>query len=193
VLCGGRSGEEPLLALAALPGRAADPEELRATTAALVADTVARVWARRRPGTRAVVGIDGPAGWAEAGPALRIAVQTAAAARALPDRPWHDGRDTELERLLDAGPRDELEMFVQRALGPLLAHDRERKLALLPTLQALCVHGGHKAEAARDLHLHRQALYHRIARIESLLGVDLSDPARLTTLSVALRALPYVG
>jgi purine catabolism regulator len=193
VLSGGRSGEEPLLALAALPAREADPELLRAATASLVADTVARVWARRRPGTRTVVGIDGPAGWGDVGPALRIAVQTAAAARSLPDRPWHDGRDTELERLLDAGPRDELETFVQRALGPLLAHDRERKLALLPTLESLCAHGGHKAEAARDLHLHRQALYHRIARIEALLGVDLSDPARLTTLSVALRALPYVA
>jgi purine catabolism regulator len=161
-------------------------------TASLVADTVARVWGRRRPGTRTVVGIDGPAGWADAGPALRTAAQTAAAARPLPDRSWHDGRHAELQRLLDAGPREELQAFVTRALGPLLAHDRERKLALLPTLQVLCARGGHKAEAARELHLHRQALYHRIARIESLLGADLSDPARLTTLSVALQALPYV-
>jgi purine catabolism regulator len=139
-----------------------------------------------------VIGVDGPGAWNEAGPALRTAARTAVAARALPDRPWHDARETDLERLLAAIEPRGLEEFVQRSLGPLLAHDRERKLALLPTLQALCACGGHKAEAARELHLHRQALYHRISRIEALLGIDLSDPARLTTLAVALRALPYL-
>jgi purine catabolism regulator len=215
VLCGGRSGEEPLLALAALPGRSAASERggaaerggpaeraaraervaaERAAVAERVAEVVTRVWARRRPGTRTIVGVDGPVGWSGAGQALRVAAQTAAAARRLPERPWYDARGTELERLL-AGVGDErvLEEFVERNLGPLRDHDRDHKLALLPTLQALCAHGGHKASAARDLHLHRQALYHRIARIEALLGVDLSDATRLTTLDVALRALPYLA
>jgi purine catabolism regulator len=151
------------------------------------------VWARRRPGTRTIVGVDGPVGWDSAGPALRVAAQTAGAARRLPEKPWYDARGTELERLLAAvGDESVLGEFVERNLGPLLEHDRDHKLALLGTLQALCAHGGHKASAARDLHLHRQALYHRIARIEALLGVDLSDASRLTTLDVALRALPYV-
>jgi len=85
-----------------------------------------------------------------------------------------------------------LDEFVQRNLGPLLDHDRERKLVLLPTLEALCRNGGRKAQAARALHLQRQALYHRIARIESLLEVSLSDPGRLLTLHLALRARFYV-
>jgi purine catabolism regulator len=141
-----------------------------------------------------VVGIDGPADWAGAGGALAVAAATALAARPLPDRPWQDARETELERLLAAiGEPAVLEAFVRRNLGPLLQHDRERTLALTRTLEVLCGHGGHKAESARELHLHRQALYHRIARIEALLDVDLSDPARLTTLHVALRALPYVS
>jgi purine catabolism regulator len=139
-----------------------------------------------------VLGVDGPADWSGAGDALRAAIETAGVAAFLPERRWHDGRELELERLLWAD-RDggELREFVERNLGPLLAHDRERKLALMPTLEALCAHGGRKAEAARALHLHRQALYHRIARIEALLGVDLSDPRRLTTLHVAQRALPF--
>ena len=210
VLCGGRSGEEPLLALAALPGRsatgrrsgaAADRAERaeraaadRAAVAERVAGVVTRVWSRRRPGTRTIVAVDGPVGWEDAGPALRVAAQTAAAARRLPERPWYDARATELERLLAAvGDERVLTEFVERNLGPLLDHDREHKLALLGTLQALCAHSGHKASAARDLHLHRQALYHRIGRIEALLGVDLSDASQLTTLDVALRALPYLG
>ncbi|HLI60005.1 MAG TPA: PucR family transcriptional regulator [Solirubrobacteraceae bacterium] len=208
VLCGGRAGEEPLLALTALPGRstaggrgaaerAARAERLSAERVAVaerIGDVVARVWSRRRPGTRTIVGVDGPVDWSGAGAALRVAAQTAAAARRLPERPWYDARETELERLLAAVHEDGvLAEFVQRNLGPVLKHDRDHKLALLGTLQALCAHGGHKASAARDLHLHRQALYHRIARIEGLLGVDLSDAAQLTTLDVALRALPYVG
>ena len=187
VLCGARSAEGPLLALAA----ASAP---RSVTADLVAETVARVWARRRPATRTVVGIDGPATWADVAPALRVAAQTADAAGPLPDRAWHDGRDTELERLLAAiGGRPELDEFARRNLGPLLGDDAPRTVTLRRTLEALCVHGGHKAAAARELHLHRQALYHRISRLEALLEVDLSEPARLTTLHVALRALPYLG
>lgn len=212
ILCGGRPGDEPLLALTALtalPGRSGarwrGPTAERAAqgdraaaarnvVADRVAEVVARVWERRRPGTRTIVGIDGPVGWEGAGPALRVAAQTATAARRLPERSWYDARATELERLLAAvGDERILVEFVQRNLGPLLDHDREHKLALLGTLQALCAHGGHKASAARDLHLHRQALYYRIARIEALLGVDLSDAAQLTTLDVALRALPYLG
>lgn len=191
ILSGARSGDGPLLALAAVGGD--DPESARRAAAGLVAEVVGRVWARRRPGARVLLGVDGPVEWSDAGRALRVAARTAAAAVPLPDRPWHDARELELERLLWKLRADgELEEFVARNLGPLLAHDRERRLALTPTLQALCEHGGHKAEAARVLHLHRQALYHRIARIEALLGVDLSDPQRLTTLHVALRALPYV-
>jgi purine catabolism regulator len=194
ILCGGRAGEAPLLALAAVGGGADAGPDARRATAELLAATVTRVWARRRPGTRTVVGIDGPVGWEEAGEALTVAMRTAAAAGPLPERPWYDARETELERLLATmRASGELAAFVQRNLGPLLAHDGERALTLTPTLEVLCAHGGHKAEAARELHLHRQALYHRIARIEALLGVDLSDPARLTTLSVALRARPYLS
>ena len=189
VLAGARR-DGPLLGLAAMTERSGD--DVRGATAELIAAAVTRVWSRRRPATRTVLAVDGPGGWERAGNLLAIAAQTALAAGPLPARPFHDGRTLELERLLWAMRADELEAFVARNLGPLLEHDRERKLALLGTLKTLCEHGGRKAEAARALHLHRQALYHRLSRIEALLGADLSDPAQLTTLHVALRALPYV-
>jgi purine catabolism regulator len=186
VLCGARSADGPLLALVAMSGD-------RLAAAGLVADTVSRVWERRRPGTRTTVGVEGPTGWTGAGVALQVAAQTAAAAGPLPVRPWYDGRETELERLLASiGGQPALEQFVTRNLGPLITDRGARMASLRATLEVLCARGGHKAQAARELHLHRQALYHRISRIESLLGVDLSDPTRLTTLSVALRALPYL-
>jgi purine catabolism regulator len=63
---------------------------------------------------------------------------------------------------------------------------------LLPTLAAFCQHGGRKAEAARALHIERQSLYHRLGRIEELLGVDLSDSDTMFALHLAVRALPLV-
>jgi len=186
-LAGGRPAGDHLFALVALgdSGR-------RAAVVDEVAAAVHAAWVRRGARGGAVVGVDGPAGWDGAGAALAIAAATATVGRMLPPRPWHDGRELALDRLLfelrDGG---RLDAFVQRTLGPLLAHDQARKLHLLPTLEVLCAQGGHKAQAARELHLHRQALYHRLSRIESILGVSLSDPAQLLTLHVALRARFY--
>jgi PucR family transcriptional regulator, purine catabolism regulatory protein len=73
-------------------------------------------------------------------------------------------------------------------LGPLADHDARRKHQLMPTLEALCAHGGRKAETARALHLNRQALYDRIARLEGVLGTDLSDTHALLGLHLAIQA-----
>jgi PucR family transcriptional regulator, purine catabolism regulatory protein len=128
-----------------------------------------------------------------AGDELRLTEESAASAVTLADRPWHNVTELELHRLLWAqrGSTD-LAAFVQRAIGPLLDHDQRRKRDLLPTLEALLEHGGHKAETARALHLNRQGLYYRLARIEELLGVDLGDPRQTLTLHVALHARRYV-
>ena len=64
---------------------------------------------------------------------------------------------------------------------------------LLATLEALCANGGRRAEAARALHLNRQALYDRIARLEQLTRRDLDDPEALLTLQLALRANKLLG
>jgi purine catabolism regulator len=84
--------------------------------------------------------------------------------------------------------RDELADYVERVLGPLVEHDARRKHQLLPTLEALCRHGGRKAETARALHLNRQALYDRIARLEAVLDADTGDTETLLGLHLALQA-----
>jgi PucR family transcriptional regulator, purine catabolism regulatory protein len=99
-----------------------------------------------------------------------------------------------LERLLwRLREQEDLRGYVERTLGPVLAHDARRKHPLLPTLEALCEHGGRKAETARALHLNRQALYDRLARLEQVLGGDVSEPQRLLALQLAIRARSYVG
>ncbi len=190
--------------LAVLAGQRERPGELLALIGlrdpagrAGVADVAARALRTavdRRLGageTRVAVGDATP--WRDAGPALRLAAETAASSVALPPAPWHDVRALELQRLLWHWRDDrELRAFVERRLGPVLEHDRRRKHQLLPTLEALCAGGWRKAEAARALHLNRQALYNRLARIEELLDVDLADPEQTLTLHLALRALPHV-
>ena len=137
----------------------------------------------------ALAAADAVQSWDDAGRALQDAADTAASARHRPARLWHDASAADVDRLLWVMRNSaELQRFIQRRLGPLLDHDAHRKNKLLPTLQALCDHGWHKAEAARTLHLQRQALYHRTERIERLLAVDLNDPPTRLGLELAVRA-----
>ncbi|MFE7570119.1 PucR family transcriptional regulator [Streptomyces sp. NPDC057539] len=143
-----------------------------------------------RPGAQppvVVVGVAG--GWAAASAGLRHAAETATAAQGLPERPWYDARRLDIDLLLwRLREHPDLAAFVDRAIGPLRAHDRSSRPPLLPTLEVYLAHAGRKAETARELHLNRQTLYNRLARIAELLGTDLDDPQTVLALSLALWA-----
>lgn len=144
----------------------------------------------QRPGAQppvVVVGVAG--GWAAASAGLRHAAETATAAQGLTDRPWYDARRLDIDLLLwRLRDHPDLAAFVDRAIGPLRDHDNRSKPPLLPTLETYLAHAGRKAETARELHLNRQTLYNRLARIGELLGTDLDDPQTVLALSLALRA-----
>ncbi|MFV0130593.1 PucR family transcriptional regulator [Streptomyces sp. HMX112] len=148
--------------------------------------------ARGRGGQPPVVVVGVAGGWAAASAGLRHAAEAASAAQGLPDRPWHDARRLDIDlllwRLRGHGEGAALAAFVDRAIGPLREHDRTSRPALLPTLETYLAHAGRKAETARELHLNRQTLYNRLARIGDLLGTDLDDPQTVLALSLALRA-----
>ncbi|MFF3613870.1 PucR family transcriptional regulator [Streptomyces sp. NPDC002580] len=148
----------------------------------------------QRPGAHppvVVVGVAG--GWAAASAGLRHAAETATAAQGLSDRPWYDARRLDIDLLLwRLREHPDLAAFVDRAIGPLRDHDLRSKPPLLPTLQTYLAHAGRKAETARELHLNRQTLYNRLARIGELLGTDLDDPQTVLALSLALRARRHV-
>ncbi|HST38251.1 MAG TPA: PucR family transcriptional regulator [Conexibacter sp.] len=187
-LVGQRERAGTLVALVAL--READERE---RTAELAAAALRTAVARRLGDAELAIVVGRASDWEGAGPELRLAADGAASAAPLPAAAWHDARALELQRLLWHWREDrELAALVTRRLGPLIEHDRRRRHALLPTLEALCANAGRKAETARALHLNRQALYHRIERIERLLGVDLSDPTELLTLHLAVEARRYV-
>ncbi|MCM2393198.1 PucR family transcriptional regulator [Streptomyces albipurpureus] len=139
-----------------------------------------------------VVGMAG--GWAAASAGLRHAAETATAAQGLSDRPWYDARRLDTDLLLwRLRDHPDLAAFVERTIGPLRDHDATSRPPLLPTLETYLEHAGRKAETARELHLNRQTLYNRLARISELLGTDLDDPQTVLALSLALRARRHAG
>jgi purine catabolism regulator len=106
---------------------------------------------------------------------------------------WYDTSQPDLDRLLwTLRDNAELKEFVLERLGPLLEHDRQHKLKLLPTLAAYCDHSGRVTETARVLCLERQSLYARLRRIRTILDVDLDAPDVRLGLSLALRSLPNI-
>lgn len=84
---------------------------------------------------------------------------------------------------------ERLAAFAERHLGPLRAYDAEHGTRLLPALRSLVEHGGNKVAAASAAHLSRAAYYARLASVEAVLGLDLSDPEVLTSLHVAILAV----
>ncbi|AYN42078.1 PucR family transcriptional regulator [Streptomyces dangxiongensis] len=178
-----------LLGLRSEPERAAVADRVAAALRAGVERA-----GMRRPGSPppvVVVGVAG--GWAAASAGLRHAAETATAAQGLTDRPWYDARRLDIDLLLwRLRDHPDLAAFVDRAIGPLRDHDHRSRPPLLPTLETYLAHAGRKAETARELHLNRQTLYNRLARIGELLGTDLDDPQTVLALSLALRARRHV-
>jgi purine catabolism regulator len=88
---------------------------------------------------------------------------------------------------IDGGARRD---FVRRTLGPILEHDEQRNSQLLHTLTVWLDSGCNTAQAARELHLERQSMYHRLQRIFDLCGGDPRGTGRLVGLHLASRLAP---
>lgn len=126
--------------------------------------------------------------WSQAIKSLREVADAARTPRVEAGR-WYDATSPDLERLLwSLRANDEMLSFVRRRIGALLEHDRERRSDLTTTLETFLRTGGNKTETARKLHLERQSLYHRLAKIEQLLDGSLDDEDTRLGLHLALRA-----
>ncbi|OJU79780.1 MAG: hypothetical protein BGO11_02990 [Solirubrobacterales bacterium 70-9] len=163
----------------------------RPRIAGLVAATLERAIAREFGADATATVCVGPAvtSWEQAGKQLAAVAAVLPAAAEVEQRDWYDAELPDVERLL-WGLRDNAELgeFIDRRIGPLVAHDEGGRADLLRTLEAFCECGGRKTEAARELQIERRTLYHRLARIESILSVDLSDGRSLLGLHLAVRA-----
>jgi purine catabolism regulator len=92
--------------------------------------------------------------------------------------------------LIRMGEGPQLARYVRAELGAVLNHDqRNSRTPLLPTLRAYCESGGNKNLTARSLHIQRRSLYHRLAKIEGLLGKRLVEGDSLLRAWLAVHAL----
>lgn len=86
-----------------------------------------------------------------------------------------------------------MQMFIDRALGPLLDYNRAHRAELLVTLREW-LDATDSLEAVADrLYVHKSTLVYRIRRIKELLGDDLVDGKRRFETALALRLLDQAG
>lgn len=179
-----------VLALAALPfdGAASARAELVAALEELPVEA----------GTMTAVGPlaagieNAPWSLSEAKVALDLAVNSSLRAAARPTSDTGgvvlDVENLAVERLaaqhLDQRARQD---FVRQQLGPVLDHDTRRNSQLLETLATWLDSGCNTAQAARELHVERQSMHHRLQRIFELCGGDPRGTGRLAALHLATR------
>lgn len=97
--------------------------------------------------------------------------------------------DVRLRGLLHLLRDDErVAAFAERELKPLLEADRREGLGLVRILCEFLAHRGNKVETAAALGISRPTLYARLARVEALLQVKLTDGEALASLQVAIMA-----
>ncbi|MFE9428467.1 PucR family transcriptional regulator [Kitasatospora sp. NPDC006697] len=85
-----------------------------------------------------------------------------------------------------------LQTYVERELGPLLAHDAEQGSQLVQLLRVYLEQGRNKSAAADAAHLSRPSFYDRLHKVERILAVDLDQVESCLSLHVALLALDAV-
>ncbi|MFE5297058.1 helix-turn-helix domain-containing protein [Streptomyces sp. NPDC056632] len=88
--------------------------------------------------------------------------------------------------LLLADTRD-IEGFVERTIGQVVAYDRRRGTDLVRTMDAYFASGMSPARTKDDLHVHVNTVAQRVERIGRLLGPDWQSPARSLEIQLALR------
>jgi purine catabolism regulator len=84
----------------------------------------------------------------------------------------------------------ELRAFYGEYLGALESYDERHGTELIRTLEGFFAHHGNHVRAADALHLHRNTLLYRLARIQAISGLDLDDPEIRLAVQVALRLRP---
>lgn len=78
--------------------------------------------------------------------------------------------------------------LIERELGILLDDDVKTRTSGFETLEAFFVCRGSKSEMAKHLHIDRRTVHHRLNRLEKVLGDRLTNPDKLLSLHLAIRA-----
>ncbi|MFD1065690.1 PucR family transcriptional regulator [Oceanobacillus locisalsi] len=91
-------------------------------------------------------------------------------------------------RLLLDQRNEHLKSYVYDCLEPVIQYDKDTNSELFRTLEVYLNRCGSKKEAADQLYIVRQTLYHRLKKIEELLGSDFMEPNNRLALELAIKA-----
>lgn len=144
------------------------------------------------------VGLSGVAG--VVGPAVPLAraarsIQQSLA-RLVLARPRNDivaSRQLTLDAMLDRFTEVELADLVSDLLGPLLDWDERHATELVHTLHIYLRSGQSPTRTARQLHLRRQSVHQRLARIDALMSRSLFDANTVEVLIIATGAAMHLS
>lgn len=89
------------------------------------------------------------------------------------------------------GSKENMLQFCHSAIILLRDYDRAHETDLLESLRVYLTHNRSIGESAAALYIHRNTMNYRIARINELTGVDLSDPDVFCHLLFSFYALDY--
>lgn len=89
--------------------------------------------------------------------------------------------------LFSQSGRDEILLFIERTVGPVLAYDVERQRDLGPTLLTYLQQAQHHGRTCQLLHIHPNTLYQRLERVSTLLGDRWREPDPALEIQLALR------
>lgn len=175
-----------------LPARDSAGHDAAGDAAELILDLYARELPPGWDG-RLVAGIGDPrpdlsqarGSWLEAGLAARVA---SAQASTGPVARW---AELGIHRLLAAAPGVELANLLLDTPVRRLLDEPDPTLA--DTVLAYLDRAGNVARTAADLHIHRQTLYNRLARVEELTTLDLREGRDRLRLHVGLLLAPLLG
>lgn len=146
-------------------------------------------------------GLSGHAGWSRPradGAGIKDALSEAHDAWVvahLPNQPtWRNYAEIGLYRWILSTPKTDLQrLVVEPELGPLLLLPEHQRRPLLDTLDAITARPDSKSSAAQALGIHRQTLYARINRLDTLLGPDWRSASRHSAIQAALLARHFVA
>ncbi|PPA70336.1 PucR family transcriptional regulator [Jeotgalibacillus proteolyticus] len=95
--------------------------------------------------------------------------------------------------LLEINDSSFLTSYVESHLAPVLEYDERMDSRLFETLEVYLETNGSKKEAAEQLFIVRQTLYHRLEKLEMLLGKDFMAPSSRLALESAVKAYRLLG
>jgi purine catabolism regulator len=87
----------------------------------------------------------------------------------------------------------DLREFVMEYLEPVIVYDQKHNGKLLETLKIYLACNGSKKETASKLYIVRQTLYHRIQKLETLLGADFMSSEKRLVIEFMIMVYEYLN